>query len=271
MPTVAAIQMTSTDDLKHNLAQAEDLIKQAAESGAKLIVLPEMFAIMGMDQKLILQEALGTGPIQKFLSTQAKLHKIWLVGGTIPITSPEPNRVYAACLVYDNQGELQAQYNKIHLFDVCITEGIETYQESKLIYPGNQPCVIDTPLGKLGLAVCYDLRFPELFRTMCQQGAEIIALPAAFTQKTGNAHWEILLRARAIENFCYIIGACQTGQHNPERQTHGHSMLVHPWGNVLSELSDEIDYITADLDLQQTHELRKNIPILTHQKLKILT
>ncbi len=269
MTKVAAIQMTSTHSIPENLDQARKLIEPAATAGAKLIVLPEMFATMGMDKEHAhtVYETFGSGPIQDFLAAQARHFKVWLVGGTLPIRSLDDQRARAACLLFNAKGECVARYDKIHLFDVYVTDSKESFQESKRIEPGDQVVVIDTPFGKLGLAVCYDLRFPELFRKMFDQGAEIIALPAAFTVPTGAAHWEILMRSRAIENTCYMIGAAQWGTHSKGRKTFGDSIIIDPWGKILAQLPEGIAVITADIDLNYLKEIRKNLPIAQHQKI----
>lgn len=268
MPIVCAIQMTSTPDLKQNLLIAAQLIKQAAAAGADLLVLPEMFPFMGENEHLkIISEPFGVGLIQDFLSTQAQQNKVWIVGGTIPIQIKDETRVYSACIVYDAQGNSVARYNKIHLFDACLTHGIEEYKESVSIAPGKHLTVIETPVGKLGLAVCYDMRFPELFRALVNQGAEIIAVPAAFTMQTGIAHWEVLARSRAIENLVYAIYANQTGTHSAKRVTYGHSMIIDPWGKIISTLEEENGIILAKIDLDYLREVRKNLPALSHQRL----
>ena len=267
---VAAIQMTSTHDVTENLLTAEKFIKQAAHEGAKLVVLPEMFAIMGLDQmdKVKYCESIGRGQIQDFLCEQAIKHQIFLVGGTIPIKVPEnPNKVYAACLIFNNEGQSIARYDKIHLFDVELSDKKEKYSESQTTLAGSEIVVVDTPLGKLGLAVCYDIRFPELFRMMHLQGVEIIAFSAAFTFVTGCAHWDILVRARAIENQAYVIAAAQTGAHSNSRRTYGHSMIVNPWGIVQADLPIEEGVVIADIDLNYLHQLRGDFPALKHRKL----
>lgn len=262
---LSAAQMCSSNNTQDNLAIAAKLIKKAAQAGSQLVVLPEMFSTFGSEtEKLNAKEKLGQGPVQDFLSQEAKKNHIWIVGGTIPIVSDEPNRVRAACLLYNDQGEMAARYDKIHLFDVTITEN-EKHHESKIIQPGNTLVVVNTPIGKLGLAVCYDIRFPELFRCLFNMGAEIIAIPAAFTVVTGKAHWEVLMRARAIENFCYVIGAGQAGTHSTGRQTYGHSLIIHPWGNIIQSLDQECDIITADINLDDLRKIRKSIPISEHQ------
>jgi len=211
--TVAAIQMVSSEQVEENLKQAAHLIQQAAQAGARLVVLPENFAFMRrMDKtdRLAVTESPDGGPIQRFIIEQAKQHKLWLVAGTIPLQIPGQSRVYSACLVVDDEGQIVARYNKMHLFDVTVSVN-EQYNESDLIAAGEDVVVLDTPFGCLGLSVCYDLRFPELFRAMLNQGAEIITVPSAFTATTGRAHWEVLLRARAIENLSYLIAAAQGG------------------------------------------------------------
>lgn len=266
---VACIQMNSTDDLSQNLIATKDLIQQAVAQDAKLIILPENFALMSQDQmeKLKHRESIGQGPIQDFLSSQAAENKIWIVGGTIPITVPEnKDKVYACCLVFNDQGQQVARYDKIHLFDVHLRATQENYLESKHIDPGEHIVVIDTPFGKLGLAVCYDIRFPEMFRLMLKHGVEIIALPAAFTYTTGSAHWDTLVRARAIENLSYVLTACQTGVHPGGRRTYGNSMIVNPWGEMLICLPDNPGVVVAEINLDFLHKIRQDFPALAHRK-----
>jgi len=267
---IASIQMTSTENVQQNLDMAGVLIQQAVEQGAGLIVLPEMFALMGMDQfdKVRLRETFHQGPIQDFLQEQAKQHRIWLVGGTIPIAiSNDKSRARAACLVYNDKGELVARYDKVHLFDVHLRKSKEEYFESKTMEPGDKVVVVPTPFGRIGLAVCYDVRFPELFRRMHEQQVEIIILPTAFTYTTGMAHWDILVRARAIENLAYVVAACQTGVHPNGRKTYGHSMIVNPWGDVIAVLPEAIGVLVKDIDLDYLKELRQDFPVLTHRRL----
>lgn len=268
---IAAIQMTSGKEVQSNLQEAEKLIQIACMQGAKLLVLPENFALMANADadKLNQSEVEGTGPIQDFLAQQAARHKIWLVGGTIPLKSPDPHKTYNACLVYDDRGHRVACYKKIHLFDAEVKPGVEVYEESNTVYPGNEVVVVDSPFGRLGLSICYDLRFPELFRAMATLKADIIALPTAFTVKTGQAHWEVLVRARAIENFCYLIGACQTGTHENARKTYGHSLIVDPWGSILACLPAEPGFIQADLSLDYIKQLRSAFPVHQHRRLDI--
>ncbi|MFT3741416.1 MAG: carbon-nitrogen hydrolase family protein [Gammaproteobacteria bacterium] len=263
-PKASIIQMTSCPDLEKNLQMAGALIKQAKQADATLVVLPEMFPIMGSDPRetVSIGETYGDGVIQNFLKDQAAHHKLWIVGGTIPIKTNDAHRVRAACLIYDDTGKVVGRYDKMHLFDVCITKGIEEYQESSTIEPGENILVVDTPLGRLAPCVCYDLRFPLLFQEFIRQQVEIIAVPSAFTVKTGMAHWEILARARSIDTLSYGLFACQVGAHSATRMTHGHSMITNPWGEVMTSLKKEIGVITAEIDLQFLKEVRKNLPIL---------
>jgi len=265
---VAAIQMASGPNVKANLAEAEKLIKIAIQQGAELVVLPENFAIMGTSEtdKVKVAEDFGTGLLQNYLKEQAIKHNIWLVGGTIPIRSKEPGKVYAACLLFNPQGELVARYDKIHLFDVTIEASNESYTESQTIAGGDKVVVVDTPFGRLGLAVCYDLRFPELFRVMVDQGMEICALPSAFTSLTGKVHWESLLRSRAIENLSFMIAADQGGYHVGGRETHGDSMIIDPWGLVLNRLPHGTGVVVANLDTVKLEHTRKMFPALQHKR-----
>jgi len=269
MSKVAAIQMTSGPNIQANLDEAAKLIEQAASQGAELIVLPENFSQMPTNERERVNnaEADGEGYVQNVLSTQAKKHKAWIVGGTIPIKSEEDNRAYASSLVFNSEGERVARYDKIHLFDVLIEENNETYNESATTVPGNRVVVIDTPFGRLGLSVCYDLRFPELFRNMIDEGMEICMLPAAFTAYTGQSHWEPLMRARAIENQRYIMAAAQGGYHLNNRQTYGHSMVVNPWGNVLGSVGTGPGVVITDIEKSVLNTTRKNFRVLHHRRL----
>lgn len=271
MSIVAAIQMASGPNVSANLSEAERLIGHAAKTGAKLVVLPENFAIMGMTEhdKLRIAEPDGSGPIQQFLADQATRHGIWLVGGTIPLHAQSANKVCAACVVYNDKGQRVGRYDKIHLFDVHIAETGELYQESDTIEAGDQPVVLDTPFGRLGLAICYDVRFPELFRLMHEQSVELIALPAAFTAITGRAHWETLIRARAIENLSFVIASAQGGYHVNGRETHGDSMIVDPWGVVLDRLPGGSGVVSAELDLERLRSVRRNFPALAHRRFHV--
>ena len=239
------------------------------DGGAELGVLPENFAIMGMreEDKVRVRETYGQGPIQDFLAEQAHQHRTWIVGGTIPLSAKDSQHVRAACLLFDDNGEVKGRYDKVHLFDVHLSESKETYDESTTTEPGEASTVVDTPFGRLGLAVCYDLRFPELFRRMSDEGAELFAIPSAFTAITGKAHWEILVRARAIENLCYVIAAAQGGYHVNGRETHGDSMIVDPWGRVLDRLPRGSGFVIANIDLDKVRNTRRSFPVLEHRKI----
>jgi len=261
--------MASGSNVSANLVEVEREIRNASQAGARLVVLPENFSIMGHKdaEQLDVAEAEGSGPVQHFLSEQAKKYNIWLIAGTIPIKSDNEKKVYAACLVYNNQGQFIKRYNKIHLFDVYLESHGERYIESETFESGEEVVVVETPFGKVGLAICYDLRFPELFRKLVQMGAEIIVVPSAFTAVTGKAHWEVLLRARAIENLCYIIAPNQGGYHVNGRETYGHSMIVDPWGGILDILPQGAGCVIADIDIGNVKKLRKNFPVLGHRKI----
>lgn len=260
---VAAIQMASGPSVAANLSEAEMLLEIAARQGARLAVLPEYFAIMGMrdTDKVDAREADGKGPIQRFLAQQAKLHDMWIVGGSVPLVCDSPDKVRNSCLVYDNRGKRAGRYDKIHLFGLEM--GNESYQEERTIEPGNQVVVLDTPFGRLGLSICYDLRFPELYRAM--QPVDLIVVPSAFTETTGKAHWEVLIRARAIENLSYVIAAAQGGYHLNGRETHGHSMIVDPWGVVLDRLPRGSGVVIANINPEYQLRLRNGLPALRHR------
>jgi len=268
MTICAAIQMASGPQVSSNLLEAEKLIAEAAKAGAKLVALPENFAIMGMHEsdKVQVREADGKGPIQDFLSQVAKKNGVWVVGGTIPLVADDANKVRAACLVYNDQGQRVARYDKVHLFDVSVPDSGEEYRESDSVEPGKDVCVIDTPFGKLGVAVCYDLRFPEFFRSMSRASLDIIVIPSAFTAKTGAAHWEVLLRARAIENLSYVIAPNQGGFHKNGRQTYGHSMIVDPWGVVLDCYKTGAGFVCGNVDKNRLEKTRASFPVLDHRR-----
>lgn len=268
MSVVAAIQMASGPNVKANLEEAEKLIITAVQQEAELVVLPENFAIMGVTEvdKVAIAEKYGEGSIQQFLGQQARRHGIWIVGGTVPIESSITGKIFGASLLYNDQGEVVARYDKIHLFDVVLEDNRERYDESETIEPGDEVVVVDTPFGKLGMAVCYDLRFPELFRAMADVGMEICVLPSAFTSLTGKAHWEPLLRARAIENLCYVIAADQGGYHINGRETHGDSMIIDPWGVILNRLPQGTGVVVSKLDLDKLVKTRKSFPALQHKR-----
>lgn len=264
----AAIQMLSAADREQNLAVADALLERAAGEGAKLAVLPENFAFMGAHEadKIALAEPDGEGVIQNFLAEKAAKYKLWIVGGTIPIRADE-KRVYASSLVFNEHGERKARFDKIHLFDVSVPDADEHYKESDSTIAGQAPVVVDTPVGKLGLSVCYDLRFPELYRQLSALGAQILAIPSAFTAATGAAHWEVLVRARAIENLCYVIAPNQGGRHANGRETYGDSMLVNPWGQVLDRIKSGPGIALGSIDLDHLERTRAHFPCLQHRTL----
>lgn len=264
----AAIQMASSPNVGANLIEAGRLIDKAAGQDAKLVVLPENFALMGKSEtdKLEVAESDGSGPIQDFLAKAAERHKIWLVGGTLPIRAAG-GKVRAASLVFDPAGQRVGRYDKIHLFDVNVPGTDENYRESATIEAGEAALVIDTPFGRLGLSVCYDVRFPELYRQMANLGMDILAVPSAFTARTGAAHWDILVRARAVENQCYTIAANQGGFHLNGRETYGHSMIVDPWGVVLGTLAQGAGVVVAEYDRDRLEKVRAAFPVLEHTRL----
>jgi len=266
---LAAIQMTSGDEVQANLRQAKVFLEAAARSGACLAVLPENFAFMSADEsaKGRIAEADGQGVIQDFLAGAARECGLWIVGGTIPLASGDTERPYAACCVWDDAGSRVGRYDKIHLFDVCVPDSAEAYRESSRTMAGSDPLVLATPFGQLGIAVCYDLRFPELFRAMHDRDVSVIALPAAFTQRTGQAHWRTLLKARAIENLSYVVAAAQTGEHPGGRRTYGHSLVVGPWGEVLAEAGAAPGVVSATMDGSYLKRLREQFPALSHRRL----
>jgi deaminated glutathione amidase len=268
MVKVAGIQMASSPQVASNLTEAERLIALAAEQGAKIVVLPEYFCIMGTKEsdKVAVREKPNDGPIQKFLSKMAREYKIWLIGGTVPLVSNFPNKVRNSCLVYNDKGEQVARYDKIHLFGLDL--GTEHYHEENTIESGNSVVVVDTPYGKIGLSICYDLRFPELYRAM--GAVDIIVIPSAFTETTGKAHWESLIRARAIENLCYVIAPAQGGYHLSGRETHGNSMIVDPWGVVLDRLPRGSGVVIANINRDYQTSLRKSLPALKHKTIKAI-
>jgi deaminated glutathione amidase len=272
---VAAIQMVSGRQREDNLTTAAELIEEAVELGAQLIVLPETFAVFGggSQREQGEKEFTSEGPIRQFLAQQAKQHGAWLVGGTLPTTesnasgeAPEVGKVYSSTYVLDADGNEVGRYDKAHLFDVDVADGQGQYRESDQFSPGQQPLVVQTPWGKLGVGVCYDLRFPEYFRHLRDLGAEVLAVPAAFTYQTGQAHWEVLLRARAIENQCYIIGANQGGEHSSKRKTWGDSCIISPWGEKLAAQAQGEGVVTAKLDREQLHRIRHDMPVHSHKR-----
>jgi deaminated glutathione amidase len=267
MPLIAAIQMTSGPDVSANLLDARALLEEAAGRGAQLAALPENFSFMGLsdaDKRRIAEDE-GRGPVQDFLAETARRLGIWIVGGTVPLRGASDGRAAAASLVYDSAGERRARYDKIHLFDVDVPEREESYRESANVAPGSTPVIVRTPVGHLGLSVCYDVRFPELFRKLSAAGAELLAVPSAFTAPTGRAHWEPLLRARAIENLCFVVAPAQSGFHANGRETYGDSMIVDHWGRVLERLPRGRGCITAEIDLERQRRDRASFPSLTHR------
>ncbi len=260
---VAAIQMASGPSVAGNLEEAGRLVEQAVKQGANLVVLPENFAIMGLRDKDIVasREGEGKGPIQKFLADTAKKFRIWLVGGSVPMEAAAKTKVRNACLVYDDKGKLAARYDKIHLFGLDL--GNEHYREKDAIEPGDQVVSVDTPFGRIGLSICYDLRFPELYRALGE--VDLILIPSAFTETTGKAHWETLVRARAVENLAYVIAPAQGGYHINGRETHGHSMIVDPWGVVLDQLPRGSGVAIANINRNYQASLRKSLPALRHR------
>jgi nitrilase len=264
--------MASSPNIGANLLEAERLIEAAVSQQARLVVLPENFALMGKTEtdKVSERESDSGGVIQSFLAEQAARHGIWLVGGTIPLVANDDNKVRATCLVFDDKGNQVARYDKIHLFDVELVDSDEQYTESETIEPGDDVVVIDSPFGRMGVAVCYDLRFPELFRQQLQAGMEILVIPSAFTAFTGRAHWDVLVRARAIENQCYVIAPNQGGYHLNGRETHGHSMIVDPWGTVLNSLAHGPGVVCADVELGRLNTTRRNFPSIEHRRLQCL-
>ncbi len=260
---VAAVQMVSTPDVQENLETAAALIAQAVEQGAALVGLPEYFCLMGRKDtdKVAIREEEGSGPIQDFLSRQARQHGIYLVGGTMPMVCAEPKKVYNTSLVFGPDGEQIARYDKIHLFN--FQRGTESFDEAASIRPGTEPRVFDGPCGKVGLSVCYDLRFPELYRAL--GAVDLILVPAAFTYTTGKAHWELLLRARAVENQCYVLAPAQGGVHPNGRRTWGQTMLIDPWGEIISQLPEGPGVVTGKIESQRLEEVRAALPALRHR------
>lgn len=267
---VAACQMVSGTDVAANLATARRLIAEAAGAGAQLVALPEYFCLMGRSDtdKIAIREPLGAGPLQDFLAAEAARHGIWLAGGTIPLAAPEPGRVLNTTLVFDPRGARVARYDKIHLF--AFTRGAESYDEARTIAPGCEVAAFEiAPAGgprvRVGLSVCYDLRFPELYRAMGRP--DLILVPAAFTATTGRAHWETLLRARAVENLCYVLAPAQGGVHENGRATHGHSCLIDPWGKVLAVQGEGAGVVLGEVDCALIADLRTSLPALEHRVL----
>jgi len=260
---IAAVQMVSTPNVEENLAAAGELVAQAAGQGAKLVALPEYFCILGMRQgdKVAAREKDGAGPIQEFLAAAAARHGVWLVGGSVPLECADAAKVRNSCLVYDAGGRRVARYDKIHLFGLEM--GAERYDEANTIEPGDKPTAIDTPFGRIAISVCYDVRFPELYRALAPM--DLILVPSAFTATTGRAHWETLLRARAIENLAWVIAPAQGGRHVNGRETHGHSMVVDPWGKIVAERATGPGVVVAEIDPAFQAKMRASLPVLAHR------
>jgi predicted amidohydrolase len=263
---IAAVQMISGPEVAPNLVEASRLIAEAAVRGASLVALPEYFPLIGASDaaRLAASESFGEGPIQSFLGEHARQHEIWLVGGSIPLHCDDTAKVRNACLVFDTTGRCVARYDKIHLFG--FRSGDERYDEAEFCQAGSQVVAFDTPFGRVGLGICYDLRFPELFRSLGE--IDLLVLPSAFTGTTGRAHWECLLRARAIENQCYVLAPAQGGEHPGGRITHGNSMVIDPWGEVLARLDKGPGCCLGELDPARIEDIRRRLPALKHRTMK---
>jgi nitrilase len=266
-PRVAALQLTSTNHVEDNLAKCDDLLSKINDQAIDLLVLPETFAFMGFEMREQLQhgEIFGQGKVQTWLSQTAKRLGCTVIGGTVSLLAGN-DKTTASSLVYSPDGECIARYDKMHLFDVSIPEANQVYQESAVYTPGSDLTLVTTPVGKIGLSVCYDLRFPALYQQYSSQGAQILCVPSAFTEDTGRAHWEVLLRARAVENQCFVIAPGQVGTHVSGRQTYGHTMIIDPWGTILDCIEHKEGLAMATLDLEKQRALQKSFPVLTHRK-----
>ncbi len=270
MTRIATLQLTAGAEVEPNLKILRELLKRAAGSGASVALLPENFAFMGRTEadKLSVAESLGQGPMQDFLARTAASEKIMIIAGTLPLKVPQaPERSTNTLLVYDASGVRVARYDKIHLFDVDLPGRAEAYRESRHVERGHNVVVVDTPVGRVGLSVCYDMRFPELYRQLSRLGADVLVMPAAFTAPTGRAHWEVLLRARAIENMAYVVAAAQSGIHASGRETYGDSLIIDYWGRVLKRLPRGAGFVSADIDLAALAAAREKFPVLTHRVL----
>ena len=265
---IAALQMVSAPSVERNLESARRLIAEAASAGARLVALPEYFCFMGRSDrdKLAVAEAPGSGPIQQTLAEAARAHGVWVIGGTLPLQSREPERVLNANCVYAPDGSLAARYDKMHLFRY--DNGRERYDEGRVLLAGAEPVAFDAAGLRVGLSVCYDLRFPELYRALMEPPCDLLSVPSAFTHTTGLAHWELLLRARAVENQCYVIAPAQGGVHENGRRTYGHSMVIDPWGDVLGVLPEGEGVVLADIDPERIAAVRKQLPALEHRRLQ---
>lgn len=264
---IAALQTVATPDVDRNLDRAARLIRQAADAGARLVALPEYFCLMGRrdDDKLAVAEADGSGPIQDFLSAQARQHGLWLVGGTLPIRAAAPGRVRNACCVYGPLGDRVARYDKIHLF--AYDNGRERYDEARVLEAGDTPVAFEAEGWRVGLSVCYDLRFPELYRALMHPPCDLLVVPAAFTYITGQAHWDLLLRARAVENQCFVLASAQGGTHENGRRTWGHSQVIDPWGEVLALKEEGEGVALAEAEPARQQAVRTQLPAVAHRRL----
>jgi nitrilase len=264
---IAACQMVSTPDVGRNLDAASRLVREAARQGAGLVALPEYFCLMGHADrdKLGIAEAAGDGPIHAFLSDTAREHGVWLVGGTLPVKAPVADRVFNRSAVYAPSGTLAAHYDKVHLF--AFDNGREAYDEGRVLTPGSAPVALQAGALRVGLSVCYDLRFPELYRALMRPPCDVLCVPAAFTYTTGRAHWELLLRARAVENQCYVLAAAQGGTHENGRRTWGHSLVIDPWGEVLAVCEEGEGIAIAEVSAERIAQVRQQLPALAHRKL----
>lgn len=262
---VAAIQMVSEPAVEANLAAAGEFVADAADQGARLAVLPEWFCFMGRSDrdKRAIREADGDGPIQSFLARSAARHRVWLIAGTVPLPARDPEKVRNSCLVYDDAGRRVARYDKIHLFD--FTDADHKYRESSTIEPGDRPVAIDSPFGRIALSICYDVRFPELYRRLAPM--DLIVIPSAFTATTGKAHWDLLVRARAVENLAWVIAPAQGGHHLNGRHTYGHTMIVSPWGETVASLAHGAGVVVAEIDPSYQRKVRESLPALLHRVL----
>lgn len=265
---VAAVQITTGPDVEQNLSEIEKQVIQAAANGANIVAIPEVFACYDSQKYLALgqQEMSALGNLRSRMSRWAKENKVYLIGGTIPVLEPKASKVYPRCYFYNDQGDEQGYYDKIHLFDVDIDDAQGRYRESDMFLSGDEIKVFPTPYGNVGLTICYDLRFPYLYDRLRKAGADIISVVAAFTETTGKAHWQPLLQARAIEQQCYILASNQWGQHDDKRRTFGHSMVISPWGEVLDQLSQGQGVVCADIDTAEVDRIRREMPIANHQR-----
>lgn len=266
--TIAAVQFSTENDPQKNIEYIERDLDIAVKKGAQYVIFPEEFLTLSMapEEKLRFAQPEQMGIVQEKLSNLAKAYGIWLIGGTLPISVEGESKYFSRCIVWNSAGHVVGHYDKIHLFDVRLGND-ETYVESESVKPGDKVTVISTPMGKMGIAICYDIRFPELFRRMASKGAEIMVLPSAFTKPTGKAHWEILIRARAIENLCYFVAVDQVGVRRNGLGTHGHSMIVDPWGEIMVQAGEGPEVITASLDREKLRHIREHFPSLTHRRL----